>query len=182
MSRPLTKSMHTQQLHKLRSQLSTGLVYAQNDTIPALHMHTATQLHFSDPVYQQHTNIILSVSSLRILIISWPHSTACSMYDTIATAASSCAKPPSSWLSIIMSRPRLKVDSTRDSSHLQLLCMSCIVYCACSAVDGCCNPFTMREDGDDDQQTEYESEEELVDNKKRLCYPLMKLTQMISCT
>ena len=42
--------------------------------------------------------------------------------------------------------------------------MSCIVYCACSAVDGCCNLFIMREDGDDDQQAEYESEEELVDN------------------
>ena len=55
--------------------------------------------------------------------------------------------------------------------------MAYIVYCACSAVDGCCNLFIMREDGDDDQQAEYESEEELVDN-----YPLMKLTLMISCT
>ena len=27
--------------------------------------------------------------------------------------------------------------------------MSCTVYCACSAVDGYCNPFTMKEDGDD---------------------------------
>ena len=38
--------------------------------------------------------------------------------------------------------------------------MSCTVYCACSAVDGCCNPFTMREDGDD----ESESDDELDDN------------------
>ena len=30
--------------------------------------------------------------------------------------------------------------------------MACTVYCTCSAVDGYCNPFTMREDGDDDQQ------------------------------
>ena len=33
-----------------------------------------------------------------------------------------------------------------------------------------------------DQQAEYESEEELVDNLKQWCYPLMKLTLMISCT
>ena len=37
----------------------------------------------------------------------------------------------------------------------------------------------MREDGDDDQQAEYESEEELVDNLKQWCYPLMKLTLLI---
>ena len=40
----------------------------------------------------------------------------------------------------------------------------------------------MREDGDDDQQAEYESEEELVDNSKRWCYhPFMKFTLVISC-
>ena len=73
--------------------------------------------------------------------------------------------------------------STERSCSCHKNNMLCIVYCACSAVDGCCNPFTMREDGDDDQQAEYESEEELVDNKKRGCYPLMKLTlKMISFT
>ena len=33
----------------------------------------------------------------------------------------------------------------------------------------------MREDGDDDQQTESESEEELVDNKKRWCLPTYEI-------
>ena len=60
--------------------------------------------------------------------------------------------------------------------------MSCTIYCGSSAVDGCCNPFIMRENSDDDKQAEYESEEELVDNKKRWCYPPVQLTLMISCT
>ena len=42
--------------------------------------------------------------------------------------------------------------------------------------------YDQQADGDGDQQAEYESEEELVDNLKQWCYPLMKLTLMISCT
>ena len=57
-----------------------------------------------------------------------------------------------------------KACSTERSCSCHKNNMSCIVYCTCSAVDGCCNLFIMREDGDDDQQGEYESEEELVDN------------------
>ena len=47
--------------------------------------------------------------------------------------------------------------STERSCSCHKNNMSCTVYCAFLAVDGCCNPFTMREDGDDDQQAEYES-------------------------
>ena len=37
--------------------------------------------------------------------------------------------------------------------------VSCTVFCACSAADGCCNPYTMRDDAhkNGDEHAEYES-------------------------
>ena len=42
--------------------------------------------------------------------------------------------------------------------------MPCTVYCACSAANGCCNLYTIRDDAhkDGDEQAEYESEEQFV--------------------
>ena len=37
--------------------------------------------------------------------------------------------------------------------------MSCTIYCACTAGDGCCNPFTSRDNDDEEDEQEIDEDD-----------------------